>query len=65
MTVPEIIQQHKDGLEEMTKDIKKASESLGEDHTLVQKMKTIYETVESFSIDEMVLFNKFAEQDDE
>lgn len=65
MTVPEIIQQHKDGIEEMAKDIKKASESLGEDHSLVQKMKTIYETVESFSIAEMVLFNKFTEQDDE
>jgi len=65
MSIEEIKEQHTEGVQEMAADIEKAKKQLGADHSLVQKMKTIYETLESFTVSEMVLFEKIVGEDDQ
>lgn len=52
----QIIAEKDKGLAEMAKDIIKIEGTLGKDHNLVQKLKTIYESIEGLTIPDLILF---------
>lgn len=49
----QIIAEKDKGLAEMAKDIIKIEGTLGKDHNLVQKLKTIYESIEGLTIPDL------------